>query len=58
MNRVLYQLSYAAIGQLISFGEISFIIIYSISRFVKGILRIFPENFGDDRAGRDRIGFS
>ena len=46
MNRVLYQLSYAAIGQLISFGEISFIIITKDIRFVKRKLRFFQSFFG------------
>ena len=47
MNRVLYQLSYAA--KLITnsgIAEISFIIIYIVSLFVKPIPRIFPEFFG------------
>ena len=42
MNRVLYQLSYAAIGPA-SFGiaEISFVIISLTFQFVKGFIRIF-----------------
>ena len=42
MNRVLYQLSYAAIGPA-SFGcaEISFVIISVSFRFVKTFMRIF-----------------
>ena len=42
MNRVLYQLSYAAIGPA-SFGcaEISFVIISVSLRFVKTFMRIF-----------------
>ena len=48
MNRVLYQLSYAAMGgQDSGIAEISFLIIYSAFAFVKGNLRIFPEIFGD-----------
>ena len=45
MNRVLYQLSYAAIWS-IDFGvaEISFVIILKIFPFVKKNLRIFLEN--------------
>ena len=47
MNRLLYQLSYAAIWS-INFGiaEISFVIISKTLFFVKRILRIFPEFFG------------
>ena len=42
MNRVLYQLSYAAIDPA-SFGiaEISFVIISLSFQFVKGFIRIF-----------------
>ena len=45
MNRVLYQLSYAAIGHNFGTAEISFVIIYSRSQFVKGFIRIFPHFF-------------
>ena len=44
MNRVLYQLSYAAIFSL---SKISFVIIHSVSQFVKDNLRILQEFFGD-----------
>ncbi len=49
MNRVLYQLSYAAMYGQANFGvaEISFLIIYSSPIFVKIILGIFPEIFGN-----------
>ena len=47
MNRVLYQLSYAAIGQIPAIAEISFVIIYSLPHFVKGNLRNFQDFFGD-----------
>ena len=43
MNRLLYQLSYAAMGghSISAFAEISFVIIMATSPFVKGIIRIF-----------------
>ena len=41
MNRVLYQLSYAAIFSL---SKISFVIIHSVSLFVKNIF-VFQRNF-------------
>ena len=41
MNRVLYQLSYAAIVQVISHHEISFVIISKERRFVKHFSKIF-----------------
>ena len=47
MNRLLYQLSYAAIWPK-SFAEISLVIIYSVCRFVKNLFRIFPENYGNN----------
>ena len=47
MNRVLYQLSYAAILVVISFPEISFIIITIYRRFVKRKIKIFLKNFGN-----------
>ena len=48
MNRVLYQLSYAAMcGQRdLGTAEISFVIISGKSSFVKRNLRIISENFG------------
>ena len=48
MNRVLYQLSYAAIGPA-SFGiaEISFVIISISFRFVNTFIRIFTKNIGN-----------
>ena len=48
MNRLLYQLSYAAIWPS-DFGiaEISFVIIYRVCRFVKKNFCIFPEIFGN-----------
>ena len=55
MNRVLYQLSYAAIGHDFSIAEISFVIIYIRQAFVKGKLRIFPEFFGDTGKGEGRL---
>ena len=45
MNRVLYQLSYAAISSAML--KISFVIIYRVCRFVKIYFCIFPEYFGD-----------
>ena len=45
MNRLLYQLSYAAIFS--AMPKISFVIIYSVCRFVKNIFCISPEKFGD-----------
>ena len=47
MNRVLYQLSYAAIIQVISNHEISFVIISKESSFVKHFLNIFSAYFGN-----------
>ena len=48
MNRVLYQLSYAAMcGQRdLGTAEISFVIISGKLRFVKRNMRIISENFG------------
>ena len=46
MNRVLYQLSYAAIGQTSAFAEISFVIISMLPRFVKGNVQYFSIFFG------------
>ena len=48
MNRVLYQLSYAAIGPAF-FGtaEISFVIIALSLQFVKTFIRIFAKNIGN-----------
>ena len=44
MNRVLYQLSYAAIGPaFLGFAEISFVIISVSLQFVKGFIRIFTK---------------
>ena len=45
MNRVLYQLSYAAID--CADWKISFVIIYRVCRFVKIYFRIFGEFFGN-----------
>ena len=47
MNRVLYQLSYAAIVQVISHHEISFVIISKETRFVKHFSKIFLLYFGN-----------
>ncbi len=48
MNRVLYQLSYAAIFRCTdSDAEISFVIIYRVCGFVKNYFRISPEFFGN-----------
>ena len=49
MNRVLYQLSYAAIDPA-SFGcaEISFVIISLSLQFVKTFIRIFTKNLGNN----------
>ena len=51
MNRVLYQLSYAAIDPA-SFGiaEISFVIISLSFQFVKTFIRIFTKNIGNTHA--------
>ena len=47
MNRVLYQLSYAAMGgQLLGAAEISFVIISEYFAFVKRNIRIFRDFFG------------
>ena len=48
MNRVLYQLSYAAIGPAsFGFAEISFVIIALSLQFVKTFIRIFTKNIGN-----------
>ena len=47
MNRVLYQLSYAAIVQVISHHEISFVIISKECPFVKRFLKKFLLYFGN-----------
>lgn len=41
MNRVLYQLSYAAIGERFRFFEISLLIIHTPGRFVKKNIHFF-----------------
>ena len=46
MNRVLYQLSYAAIGRDFDIAEISFVIISKKFAFVKRFFRIFQDFFG------------
>ena len=50
MNRVLYQLSYAAIGQTSAIAEISFVIISMLPHFVKGNVRYFSIFFGKAEA--------
>ena len=49
MNRVLYQLSYAAMFGQANLGtaEISFVIISKLSPFVKNNFRFFKSFFGD-----------
>ena len=52
MNRVLYQLSYAAIGPaFFGYAEISFVIISLSFRFVKTFIRIFTKNIGNTYHG-------
>ena len=48
MNRLLYQLSYAAIWSIdLGTAEISFVIIYAVGRFVKCNVCIFSVFFGN-----------
>ena len=54
MNRVLYQLSYAAIFSL---PKISFVIIHRVCDFVKDYLRIFRGNFGKNPLRGDIMRF-
>ena len=56
MNRLLYQLSYAAILVLISDSRNSFLIISRESRFVKRFFLIFSKNFGDTFSGVKKFG--
>ena len=52
MNRVLYQLSYAAIDPaFFGFAEISFVIISLSLQFVKTFIRIFTKNNGNTHHG-------